>query len=56
LLVELLNSAIEAVVNRVGRDPHELSGQAKDIASAAVFVSLILVVVVWALVLADHYF
>jgi diacylglycerol kinase (ATP) len=56
LLVELLNSAIEAVVNRVGRDPHELSRQAKDIASAAVFVSLILVVVVWALVLADHYF
>lgn len=56
LLVELLNSAIEAVVNRVGRDPHELSGQAKDIASAAVLVSLILVVVVWALVLADHYF
>ena len=56
LLVELLNSAIEAVVNRVGRDAHELSGQAKDIASAAVFVSLILVVVVWALVLTDHYF
>ncbi|GAB4514151.1 MAG: diacylglycerol kinase [Sulfuricaulis sp.] len=55
LLVELLNSAIETVVNRIGRDPHELSGQAKDIASAAVFVSLVLVVVVWALVLADRF-
>src|SRR3989344_5072696 len=56
LLVELLNSAIEAVVNRVGRDQHELSGQAKDLASAAVFISLILVVMVWALVLADRFF
>ena len=56
LLVELLNSAIEAVVNRVGHDPHELSGQAKDLGSAAVLVALILVVVVWALVLADRFF
>ena len=56
LLVELLNSAIEAVVNRVGRDQHELSGQAKDIASAAVFVSLALVVLIWALVLSDRFF
>ncbi|MBI5782359.1 MAG: diacylglycerol kinase [Gammaproteobacteria bacterium] len=55
LLVELLNSAIEAVVNRVGRDPHELSGQAKDLGSAAVFVALLIVVVVWVLVLADHF-
>ncbi len=56
LLVELLNSAIEAVVNRVGRDHHELSGQSKDIASAAVFVSLVLVMTVWVLVLADRFF
>ena len=56
LLVELLNSAIEAVVNRVGRDLHELSGQAKDLGSAAVFLALFLVVVVWALVLTDGYF
>ena len=56
LLVELLNSAIEVVVNRIGQDRHALSGQAKDIASAAVFVSLILVVMVWALILTDHYF
>ena len=56
LLVELLNSAIEAVVNRIGQDRHEMSGQAKDLGSAAVFVALFLVVVVWALVLFDHFF
>ena len=56
LIVELLNSAIEVVVNRIGQDRHELSGQAKDIASAAVFVSLVLVVLVWTLVLAGHHF
>lgn len=56
LLVELLNSAIEAVVNRVGRDQHELSGQAKDLGSAAVFVALFLVVAVWTLVLTDRFF
>jgi diacylglycerol kinase (ATP) len=55
LLVELLNSAIEAVVNRVGRDRHELSGQAKDISSAAVFVSLSIVMVIWTLILTDRF-
>ena len=55
LIVELLNSAIEAAVNRVGREPHELSGRAKDLGSAAVFVSLLLVVSVWVLVLADSF-
>ncbi len=55
LIVELLNSAIEAAVNRVGSEPHELSGRAKDLGSAAVFVSLLLVVIVWALVLADRF-
>ena len=55
LIVELLNSAIEAAVNRVGREPHELSGRAKDLGSAAVFVSLLLVVSVWVLVLADRF-
>ena len=54
LIVELLNSAGEAVVNRIGRDRHALSGQAKDIASAAVFISLLLVVFVWTLVLTDR--
>ncbi len=49
--VELLNSALEAVVDRFGDDHHELSKAAKDLGSAAVFVSLINVVVVWVLVL-----
>lgn len=47
LIVELLNSAVEAVVDRVSSDHHPLSGQAKDLGSAAVFVSLILVVITW---------
>jgi diacylglycerol kinase (ATP) len=50
-IVELLNSAIEANVDRVGLERHELSGRAKDIASAAVFLSIVLAVVAWALVL-----
>ncbi len=53
LIVELLNSAIEAAVDRVGTEQNELSGIAKDLASLAVFVSLVNVVVVWALVLVD---
>jgi len=53
--VELLNSAIEAAVNRVGREPNELSGRAKDLGSAAVFVSLLFVLLVWALVLIDRF-
>lgn len=47
LIVELLNSAVEAVVDRVGREHHELSGQAKDMGSAAVFLSLLLTAAVW---------
>jgi diacylglycerol kinase (ATP) len=50
LVVELLNSGIEAIVDRVGLEPHRLSGQAKDLGSAAVFVSLTLVLVVWGLI------
>lgn len=42
LITELLNSAVEAVVDRIGAETHELSGRAKDIGSAAVFVSLVL--------------
>lgn len=56
LIVELLNSAVEAVVDRVDNDWNTLSGRAKDIGSAAVFLSLINVAVVWGLVLSDHYF
>lgn len=51
LMVELLNSGIEAVVDRVGTDHHELSGIAKDVGSAAVFVSLLNVLLVWGLIL-----
>ncbi|MDJ0940804.1 MAG: diacylglycerol kinase [Woeseiaceae bacterium] len=50
LIVELLNSAIEATVDRFGGEVHELSGRAKDLASAAVFVSLVVVAAVWATV------
>ncbi len=50
LVTELLNSAIESVVDRIGSEPHELSGRAKDIGSAAVFVSLMNVLVIWGLV------
>ena len=51
LLVELLNSAVEAVVDRVGLEHHELSGRAKDIGSAAVMLSLIWAAATWALIL-----
>lgn len=48
LIVELLNSGIEAVVDRVSFELHDLSKRAKDLASAAVFVSLVLCAGVWA--------
>lgn len=47
LIVELLNSAIEAAVDRVSLDRHHLSKRAKDIGSAAVFLALVNVVLVW---------
>lgn len=47
LIVELLNSAIEAAIDRHGDEHHELSGRAKDLGSAAVFVALLLVTLVW---------
>ena len=51
LIVELLNSALEAIVDRIGPEHHELSGRAKDLGSASVFLSLVGVVVTWLLVL-----
>ncbi|WP_374400718.1 diacylglycerol kinase [Niveibacterium sp.] len=51
LIVELLNSAIEAAIDRISLDSHTLSKRAKDIGSAAVFVALSNVLVVWACVL-----
>ena len=50
LVVELLNSAIEAAIDRHGDEHHELSGRAKDLGSAAVFVVLVIVALVWAAV------
>lgn len=51
IMVELLNSAIEATVDRISLDRHDLAKRAKDIGSAAVLVSLANVVAIWALVL-----
>jgi len=51
LIVELINSAVEATVDRIGTERHPLSGAAKDLGSAAVFVALVNAVVVWLLVL-----
>ena len=51
LIVELLNSAIEAVVDRFGGEIHELSGRAKDMGSAAVFIAMINTGLVWLLVI-----
>lgn len=50
-LVEILNSAIEAAVDRFGEEQHELSGRAKDMGSAAVALAILLLVAVWGLVL-----
>nr|WP_220457675.1 diacylglycerol kinase [Vibrio marinisediminis] len=47
LLVELINSAIEAVVDRIGSEHHELSGRAKDIGSAAVLLAMLLTGYTW---------
>ncbi len=55
LVVELINSAVEAVVDRVGVEHHTLAGRAKDIGSAAVFMTLTGVGVIWALLLLPHY-
>lgn len=50
LMAELANSSVEAVVDRTGSERHELSGRAKDIGSALVFVSLVLLVIVWGII------
>jgi len=56
LITELLNSAIEATIDRIGSDHHDLSGRAKDIGSAAVFISLCTVVLTWSLIGYEHFF
>ncbi|MGA2779489.1 MAG: diacylglycerol kinase [Steroidobacteraceae bacterium] len=54
LIVEILNSAVEAVVDRSGTERHPLAGMAKDMGSAAVLLSFILLGTVWLLILSDH--
>ncbi|HAZ74965.1 MULTISPECIES: diacylglycerol kinase [Enterobacteriaceae] len=55
MIVEILNSAIEAVVDRIGTDFHELSGRAKDMGSAAVLMSILLALATWGMLLWPHY-
>lgn len=51
LIVELLNTAIETIVDRIGDDYHELSGKAKDLGSAAVLISLLTAIATWLIIL-----
>ena len=55
LIIELLNTAIELVVDRIGLEVNKLSGQAKDVGSSAVFLSLLLFVVVWTVIIIDNF-
>ena len=54
LIIELINSAIEAVVDRISMERHELSKNAKDMSSAAQFVALSLIALTWGIILAGH--
>jgi len=56
MIVELINSAIECVVDRIGPERHELSGRAKDYGSAAVCLSLLLTATLWIYLFACHFF
>ncbi len=56
LVVEVLNSALEAVVDRWGPEHHELAGRAKDMGSAAVFLADMIVLLCWGLILLPRYF
>jgi diacylglycerol kinase (ATP) len=55
IVVELLNSGIEAAIDRISLERHELSKRAKDVGSAAVFVSLVILVLAWSLILLPRY-
>ena len=55
LMAELANSSVEAVVDRTGLETHVLAGRAKDIGSALVFVSLVLLAIVWGIVAAHRF-
>lgn len=53
--MEIVNAAIETVVDRIGLEQHELSGRAKDLASAAVYVCWFNLVITWVVIGADHF-
>ena len=55
-MAEIMNAAIEAVVDRVGTEYHELSGRAKDLASAAVYVGWINLIITWPLFIFERFF
>lgn len=55
LLTELLNSALEAVVDRIGPERHELSKRAKDMGSAAAFISMVTAALVWIIIALDRF-
>ena len=54
IIVEILNSAVEAVVDRIGNEIHPLSGRAKDMGSAAVLLAILLAIFVWIMLLVPH--
>jgi len=56
MIVELLNTAVECTVDRIGTDHHHLSGKAKDVSSAAVFLSVLLATGVWGLSIWTRFF
>ena len=56
LLAELVNSALEAVVDRIGPERHELSKRAKDMGSAAAFISMVMAALVWIIIACDRFF
>ena len=56
VITEILNSAVEAVVDRVSDEHHKLAGRAKDMGSAAVFLSLVMTFVVWAVLVYDRFY
>ncbi|PHM38441.1 diacylglycerol kinase [Xenorhabdus mauleonii] len=55
VIVEILNSAIEAIVDRIGSEYHELSGRAKDMGSAAVLFTILLALFIWGIILWSHF-
>jgi diacylglycerol kinase (ATP) len=55
LVIELLNSSVEAAIDRISFEVHDLSKRAKDFGSAAVMLALLLCALTWAIILGEHY-